>query len=62
MILRAPDNRQEEIVELIACADRRQDALSAKVEALEMLKHSLMYDLLTGRVRVSGAGGKETNY
>ena len=50
--LRAPDDRQSEIIETIGAAERVEDALIAKCAALEQLKKSLMHDLLTGKVRV----------
>ncbi len=51
--LRAPDDRQREVVELVAAAERLEDAHIVKNDALEQLKKSLMHDLLTGRVRVT---------
>lgn len=51
--LRAPDERQREIIETIAAAEALIDALLAKRDALEALKRSLARDLLTGRVRAS---------
>jgi hypothetical protein len=50
--LRAPDDRQRQIIETVAAAEAQEDALVAKSEAFEVLKKSLMHDLLTGRVRV----------
>jgi type I restriction enzyme, S subunit len=52
--LRAPEERQREVIEVVACAERIEDALLDKVDALEQLKKSLLHDLVTGRVRVSG--------
>jgi type I restriction enzyme S subunit len=51
--LRAPDERQRQVIELLAAAERLEDAHIVKSDALEQLKKSLMHDLLTGRVRVS---------
>ena len=53
--LRAPDDRQRQIIETVAAAEAQEDALVAKSEALEVLKKSLMHDLLTGRVRVKAS-------
>lgn len=53
--LRAPEDQQREIVELIAAAERHEDALLSKLQSLETLKKSLMHDLLTGAVRVDPA-------
>jgi type I restriction enzyme S subunit len=53
--VRAPEHQQREIVELIASAERQEDALRAKLQSLEALKKSLMHDLLTGTVRVDPA-------
>lgn len=50
--LRAPDDRQQELVETVGAAEALEDALIAKSDAFEALKKSLMSDLLTGRVRV----------
>jgi type I restriction enzyme, S subunit len=50
--LRAPEDRQKEIVKIIKAADRREDAFLAKIDALLQLKRSVMHDLLTGRVRI----------
>lgn len=50
--LRAPDDRQSEIIGLAAAAENLEDALLGKVDALSHLKKSLIHDLLTGRVRV----------
>jgi type I restriction enzyme S subunit len=50
--LRAPDDRQRSIIELLASAEKVEDAHTDRIEALEKLKRSLMHDLLTGRVRV----------
>jgi type I restriction enzyme S subunit len=52
--LRAPDDQQQQIVGTIAAAEAHEDALVAKCEAFEVLKKSLMHDLLTGRLRVTG--------
>lgn len=51
--LRAPDDRQREIIETVGAAEVLEHALIAKCDAFEALKKSLMYDLFTGRVRVS---------
>ncbi len=53
--VRAPEDQQREIVELIAAAERHEDALRSKLQSLEALKKSLMHDLLTGTVRVDPA-------
>lgn len=53
--VRAPDDQQREIVELIASAERKEDALRSKLQSLKALKKSLMHDLLTGTVRVDPA-------
>jgi hypothetical protein len=53
--LRAPDDQQQQIIEMITAAEAHEDALVAKSEALEALKNSLMHDLLAGRVRVKRA-------
>lgn len=53
--LRAPTDKQQQIVETIAAADAYEDALIGKRDAFEVLKKSLMHDLLTGRVRVAPA-------
>jgi type I restriction enzyme S subunit len=50
--LRAPDEHQQQICEMIAAVEEHEDALVAKCEACEAPKKSLMHDLLTGRVRV----------
>jgi type I restriction enzyme S subunit len=50
--LRASDGRQAEIIGVATAAENVEDALLEKVDALSQLKKSLMYDLLTGRVRV----------
>lgn len=50
--LRAPDDRQRDIVELLAAAEKAEDAQIDRIEAMEQLKKSLMHDLLAGRVRV----------
>lgn len=50
--LRAPDEHQRQIIQVISAAEARQDALSAQIIALEQLKKSLLHDLLTGIVRV----------
>ena len=51
--LRAPDSRQREIIRTIGAMEALEDALIAKSDAIETLKKSLMYDLLTGRARAS---------
>lgn len=48
----ANEDAQARIVELSRASRSHLDALAAKVAALEILKKSLMHDLLTGRVRV----------
>lgn len=53
--LRAPDDQQRKIIEMVSAAEAHEDALIAKSEAFEALKKSLMQDLLTGRVRVKSA-------
>jgi len=53
--VRAPVDQQREIVELIAAAERHEDALHSKLQSLEALKKALMHDLLTGTVRVNPA-------
>lgn len=53
--VRAPDDQQREIVELIASAERKEDALRSKLQSLKALKKSLVQDLLTGTVRVDPA-------
>ncbi len=53
--LRAPDERQQEIIETVSAAEALEGALIAKCDAFEDLKKSLMHDLLTGRVRVNNA-------
>lgn len=53
--VRAPEYQQREIVELIAAAERHEDAFRSKLQSLEALKKSLMHDLLTGTVRVDPA-------
>lgn len=53
--LRAPDERQHEIIETVAAAEAVEDALTSKCRAFEDLKKSLMHDLLTGRVRIRSA-------
>lgn len=53
--VRAPEDQQREIVELIAAAERHEDALRSKLQSLEALKKSLMHDLLNGTVRVDPA-------
>lgn len=53
--LRAPDERQREVIKLLAAAEKLEDAHIVKSDALEQLKKSLMHDLLTGRVRVNHA-------
>lgn len=51
--LKAPKHEQERIIQLVANAEAKQDALNAKLTALQELKKSLLHDLLTGRVRVN---------
>lgn len=50
-----PPAEQERLAELATAFRNRCDALLAKVDALNTLKKSLMYDLLTGKVRASNA-------
>lgn len=57
--VRAPEDQQKEIVGLISAAERHEDVVRGKLIALEMLKKSLMHDLLTGTVRVDPALIKE---
>jgi type I restriction enzyme S subunit len=51
----ANEDAQARIVELARAFRNHLDALATKVAALEMLKKSLMHDLITGRVRVRDA-------
>lgn len=44
---------QQQIVEVVAAAKAKLQGLIKKVAALQQLKKSLMYDLLTGKVRVN---------
>lgn len=53
--VRAPEDQQREIVELVASSERQEDALRSKLQSLEALKIALMHDLLTGTVRVDPA-------
>jgi type I restriction enzyme S subunit len=55
----APEDQQKEIVAVISAAEKHEDALRSKLNALESLKRSLMHDLLTGAVRVDPALFKE---
>lgn len=57
--VRAPEGQQKEIVAVISAAEKHEDALRSKLNALESLKRSLMHDLLTGAVRVDPALFKE---
>lgn len=57
--VRAPEDQQKEIVAVISAAERLEDALRSKLNALEALKKSLMHDLFTGTVRVDPALFKE---
>jgi type I restriction enzyme S subunit len=54
-----PEAAQEEIVTLVAAVDTKLIALKQKIEALQQLKKSLMYDLLTGAVRMNPAQLKQ---
>jgi type I restriction enzyme S subunit len=45
-------DEQAEIIAVVAALETRLDALTSIVAAQQQLKRSLMYDLLTGRVRV----------
>jgi type I restriction enzyme S subunit len=53
--VRAPEVQQKEVVSIVSAAEQQEDALRDKLLALEMLKKSLMHDLLTGAVRVNPA-------
>jgi type I restriction enzyme S subunit len=53
--VRAPEDQQKEIVAVISAAERHEDALRDKLSSLEMLRKSLIHDLLTGTVRVDSA-------
>ena len=57
--VRAPEDQQKEIVAVISAAEKNEDALRSKLNALDALKKSLMHDLLTGTVRVDPALFKE---
>jgi len=57
--VRAPEDQQKAIVDVISAAERQEDALAEKLNAFEQLKKSLMHDLLTGTVRVDPALFKE---
>lgn len=48
----ASQELQARVVELALASRRHTEALRAKLKSLEILKKSLMHDLLTGRVRV----------
>lgn len=50
--LKAQKSSQLEIIKTLAAAEANEDVLISKYEAFELLKKSLMHDLLTGRVRV----------
>ena len=50
--LRAPNDRQLQIIKMVRSSERVEDTMIAKCAALERLKQSLMHDLLTGKVRV----------
>jgi len=47
-----PTSVQRELVEIVRAAEAVVDTRLDRLEALSELKHSLMHDLLTGRVRV----------
>lgn len=49
------EDEQARIVDLARACRKHVDALRTKAAAIETLKHSLMHDLLTGRVRVQDA-------
>ncbi|MCC6350877.1 MAG: restriction endonuclease subunit S [Candidatus Eisenbacteria bacterium] len=49
----ASQDEQAHLVEIASACRTHVDALRAKAAALEVLKKSLMHDLLTGRVRVT---------
>lgn len=53
--LRAPSQRQSEVIEIIGAAERLEDTLIAKCAALEQVKEAIMCDLMTGKVRVRSA-------
>jgi type I restriction enzyme S subunit len=53
--LRAPEDEQRKIINVIKAADAHEDALWNQLDAYETLKRALMYDLLTGKVRVNHA-------
>jgi len=53
--LRAPDERQIEIIRVATAAEDVEDALLVRLSAFEQLKKALMQDLLTGRFRISSA-------
>jgi hypothetical protein len=48
-------DEQSEIVAVVSAAEGQMDVLSGVEVAQQQLKKSLMYDLLTGRVRVREA-------
>lgn len=48
-----PEQDQAELVKIVASVEAQIDALTAVGVAQERLKRALMYDLLTGRVRVT---------
>lgn len=50
--LRPPDEQQNEIIRVVAAAEKVEDSLLDKLDVQQQLKKSLMYDLLTGQVRV----------
>ncbi|HXO28297.1 MAG TPA: restriction endonuclease subunit S [Thermoanaerobaculia bacterium] len=53
--LRAPCDRQVEIISMAAAAEDFEDALLRTVDVLSQLKKGLMHDLLTGRIRVGNS-------
>jgi type I restriction enzyme, S subunit len=50
--VRAPEDQQKEIVAVISASEQQEDARRTKLRGLQILKKSLMHDLLTGTVRV----------
>jgi restriction endonuclease S subunit len=45
-------DEQERMIEGIEAVDRQQNAIEDKFSALEMLKKSLLQNLLTGKIRI----------
>jgi restriction endonuclease S subunit len=52
-IARPEKKEQSEIVELLKHASDYNDAIFAKINSLQHLKHSLLQNLLTGKVHVN---------